>query len=350
MTAPRHADSPVGEWPQGTMAAVLITGPDRVERGVLPIPRRRRGHVLVRTRYVGLCGTDLELCRGTASYLRDGRASYPHVFGHEWWGEVVAADASGFAPGDPVIGHTMVTCGRCAACRHDQRQLCTRMTEVGLYGQQGAAAEYIRIPAHALTRLPDALTVPWAVLVEPAVTVVEAFTRTGCGPGDRVAVVGTGTIGLLAVRLAARWAGHVTAVGIDPAGVALAAGHATACLVPDAPPGEFSLVVEASGGVGGFATALRLAAKGGRIALVGVSDEPEPGVVPGNLALRGITVHGIRHGIDHYPAAVRMFAGGVLDGESLVAAVVPARTPERAFELMAHGRSGPPKVIIEAEW
>lgn len=355
MTAPHtgHRHGLVGQWPRGGMAAALITGPGRVERGVVPIPERRHGHVLVRTRYIGLCGTDLELLHGTASYLRDGRATYPHVFGHEWWGEVVAVDGSpDFVPGDRVVGHTMVTCGKCARCGQGRRQLCTRMTEVGLYGQQGAAAEYVRMPAHALTRLPDDLAAPWAVLVEPAVTVVEALARAGCGPDDRVAVVGTGTIGLLATQLAARWAGRVVAVGVDPAGLDLAArcGAAATYPVPDAPPGEYSLVVEASGGVGAFASSLRLVENGGRIALVGVSNEPEDGVVPGRIALRGITVHGVQHGIDHYPDTVRMFADGVLDGGPLVAAVVPAGAPERAFELLEHGRSGPPKVILGADW
>jgi threonine dehydrogenase-like Zn-dependent dehydrogenase len=95
---------------------------------------------------------------------------------------------------------------------------------------------------------------------------------------------------------------------------------------------------------------LRLAENGGRIALVGVSNEPEDGVVAGRIALRGITVHGVQHGLDHYADTVRMFADGVLDGGPLVAAVVPAGAPERAFELLEHGRSGPPKVILGADW
>ncbi|MEJ2858348.1 MULTISPECIES: zinc-dependent alcohol dehydrogenase [unclassified Saccharothrix] len=349
MSAPQHTRRLVGTWPTGTMPAAVITGPKRVEVAAVPVPERRSGHVLVRTHYLGLCGTDLELFHGTASYLRDGRARYPHVFGHEWWGEVVAADdAPGFAPGDPVVGHTMITCGECARCLGGARQQCTRMTEVGLYDQQGAAAKYIRMPAHALTALPESLAVPWAVFVEPAVTVVEAFRRARVRPDDRVAVVGTGTIGLLSVQLATKWAQHVIAVGVDPAGLALAG--VPAHLVLDAPAGEHSLVVEASGGAGAFGTAVRLVERGGRIALVGVSNEPEEGLVPGDLALRGITVLGVQHGIDHYAETVRMFADGTLDGARLVAAVVPARTPERAFELLEHGRSGPPKVIIGADW
>ncbi|GAA3849616.1 alcohol dehydrogenase catalytic domain-containing protein [Saccharothrix violaceirubra] len=337
-------------WPRGTMPAVLLTAPGRVERGEVPIPDPVPGEVLVRTRYVGLCGTDLELLHGKATYVRDGRTTFPHVPGHEWWGEVVAAD-TGFVPGDAVVGHTMVTCGTCARCAVGRRQQCLRMAEVGLYGRAGAAAEYVRVPAHALTRLPGALTVPSAVLVEPAVTVVEALTRAGCRAGERVAVVGTGTIGLLAVQLAAWREAQVVAVGVDPAGLALArrCGAAEAVGVAEAPGRSFDLVVEASGGIDAFGTAVRLTEDGGRIAVVGVSGAAEP-VVAGDLVLRGITVYGIQHGLDHYTETVALFAGGVFDGGPLVAAVLPAYDPGRAFDLLEHGRTGPPKVILGAQW
>ncbi|MGH3889628.1 MAG: zinc-dependent alcohol dehydrogenase [Pseudonocardiaceae bacterium] len=332
------------------MAALVIEAPGRLGSTILPIPDRAPGCVLVRPRYVGLCGTDLELLHGTASYFRDGRAGYPHVFGHEWWGEVIATDSiAGIAQGDPVIGHTMVSCGLCSCCQQGRRQLCQRMAEVGLYSQQGAAAEYIRLPAHALTRLPDALAAPWAVLVEPAVTVVEALERAGCGLADRVAVVGTGTVGLLAVQLAGRRAGRVEAIGVDPAGLELAVrcGAAAMHMTDDAPMRAYSLVVEASGAPSAFLRSLQLVADGGRVAVIGVANDPVDGMVPGEIALRGISVHGIRHGLDHYEQTVQLFADGVFDGDCLVATVMPAVNATRAFELLAHGRSGRPKVILD---
>jgi threonine dehydrogenase-like Zn-dependent dehydrogenase len=332
------------------MAALVIEGPGRLGHTILPIPGRAPGCVLVRPRYVGLCGTDLELLHGTASYLRDGRAGYPHVFGHEWWGEVITTDGiSDIAEGDLVIGHTMVSCGLCSRCQRGRRQLCQRMAEVGLYSQQGAAAEYIRLPAHALTRLPDVLAAPWAVLIEPAVTVVEALERTSCGLLDRVAVVGTGTVGLLAVQLASRRGGRVEAIGVDPAGLELAAccGAAAVHTPDDAPMRAYSLVVEASGASSAFLRSLLLVEDGGRVALIGVANESVAGIVPGEIVLRGISVHGIRHGLDHYEQTTQLFADGVFDGECLVAGIMPAIDTVRAFELLAHGRSGPPKVILD---
>jgi 2-desacetyl-2-hydroxyethyl bacteriochlorophyllide A dehydrogenase len=339
-----------GNWPQGRMAAVQIAAPGQVELGEIDIPPPAPDGVLVRTACVGLCGTDLELLHGTASYVRDGRAAFPLVFGHEWSGEVVAVGqaAAGLKPGDRVVGQTMIFCGSCRMCQRGRRSLCERMVEVGLYGQQGAAAEYIRMPARSLSVLPPAVSDLHAAFIEPAVTVVGAFERVGCRREDTVAVVGTGTIGLLAVQLASRIARRVHAIGIDPAGRALAAAFgAHATMSPEeAAPGSYSLVVEASGAVAAFTRSLEIVENGGRVAVVGVANEPAGGVVPGELVLRGIDLFGIRHGLDHYDRTIQLLEDGVLDPEPLVAAVLRPEEGPRAFELLEHGRSGPPKVLL----
>ncbi|WP_395827080.1 zinc-binding dehydrogenase [Archangium violaceum] len=337
-------------WPEGTMSAVAITAPGRVELTRIPIPGPRPDEVLIRPSYVGLCGTDLELLHGKASYLQDGRAQFPLVFGHEWCGQVVAVgeDVKGIAVGNRVVGQTMVPCGLCRMCQRGQRQHCERLVEVGLYGLQGAAAEYIRMPMRSLTVLPDALSDLSAAFIEPAVTVVGGFDKAGCGLEDEVAVVGTGTIGLLAVQLASRMARSVDAIGIDEAGLKLAAAcGARRTLRPDqARNGSYSLVIEASGSSRAFMRSIELAETGGRVAVVGVANDPVAGFAPGELVLRGIDLLGIRHGLDYYDRTIQLFVDGVLDAKPLIAGVLPPEQAERAFEMLEHGRSGPPKVLL----
>ena len=339
-----------GAWPEGSMTAVAITAPGRVEVTRIPIPGPRPAEVLIRPSYVGLCGTDLELLHGTASYLKDGRARLPLVFGHEWCGQVAAVgeDVRGLAVGDRVVGQTMVPCGLCRMCQRGQRAHCERLVEVGLYGLQGAAAEYIRMPMRSLTVLPDALSDLNAAFIEPAVTVVGGFDKAGCGLEDEVAVVGTGTIGLLAVQLASRMGRSVDAIGIDEAGLKLAAAcGARRTLRPEqARSGSYSLVIEASGSSRAFLRSVELAATGGRVAVVGVANEPVAGFVPGELVLRGVDLLGIRHGLDYYDRTIQLFVDGILDAKPLVAGVLPPGQAAQAFEMLERGRSGPPKVLL----
>ncbi len=336
------------------MRAARITGIGQTDLATVPVPAPEPGTVLVRTRHAGICGTDLEILHGTSAFLQDGRLTFPHVFGHEWYGEVAAyageppADAP--AVGSSVVGRTMVPCGRCARCHAGRAQMCTALRETGLYGLQGGAAEYVRVPVHALTPLPDGLPGAAGALIEPAVSVVEAFERARLRFDDRVAVVGTGTMGLLAVQFAHRQAARVDAVGIDRPGLdlALRCGADAVHHADEAPREEYSLVVEASGAAVAFTGALRMAERGGRVALVGVAREPVS-FVPGELSLKGVDVLGIQHGIAHYDRTVELFERGVLEAEPLVAEVLPALSGESvsaAFALLEQGRSGPPKVLL----
>ncbi|MFB6892766.1 zinc-binding dehydrogenase [Kitasatospora sp. NPDC056327] len=339
----------------GTMAALRFEAPHRVVLARVPRPAPPGPDtVTVRTSLVGLCGTDLELLHGTAAYLLDGRARYPLVPGHEWCGTVaeVGGAVTEFVPGDRVVGHTMVHCGLCRMCRCGSRPLCERLTEVGLYGRPGAAAEYVTLPERSLSRIPGHVSDRAAVLVEPAVTVVAGLERARCGLGDRVAVLGTGTMGLLAVQLAARLGESVDAVGIDPAGrrLALRCG-ARRALSPEQAraegPGRYSLAVEAAGATEAFALGLDLLEPGGRLAVIGVAGRPCPDFSPGQLALRGLEVIGVRHGLDHYDRTLRLFGDGVLTAGPLIAAVLPPSAGPAAFRLLAGGRSGPPKVLLD---
>ncbi len=337
-------------WPSGRMTALTIAAPRKVALSSLAIPRPLPGTALVRPELVGLCGTDLELFHGTASYIRDGRAPYPIVFGHEWCGVVVAVgpDTTGVAVDDRVVGHTMLSCGLCRMCQRGCRNLCEHLAEVGLYGHQGAAADFLRMPVSGLTKLPAAVTDRAAALVEPAVTVVGGLDRVNCGLPDRVAVLGTGTIGLLAIQLAVRLAGTVDAVGIDDAGLELA-GHCGArrLLRPEeAESGAYSLVIEASGASSAFARGLDLLEPGGRMAVIGVASEPLNGLVPGDIALRGIDIVGIRHGLDYYDRTIKLMVDRVLDPELLIADVLSPDDAQRAFERLEHGRSGQPKLLL----
>ncbi|MFC0865914.1 zinc-binding dehydrogenase [Sphaerimonospora cavernae] len=344
-------------WPSGTMRAAAILSPHRTGVLVLPIPEPAAEEVLVAPVLVGLCGTDVELLHGTASYVRDGRALYPHVFGHEWTGVVTALfegtdrtpQSPRLAVGDRVVGQTMIPCGSCRACRRGRRNECGRLREVGLYGQQGAAAEYIRMSARSLTIVPDGVPDMAALLTEPAVTVLAAFERARCLPGDRVLVLGTGTIGLLAVQLAAALAGTVDVIGVDDSGLEAARrfGADRVFRPGQAKADHYDFVVEASGAIEAFHEALRVVGVGGSIAAIGVPTRDADGVPLSDLVLRGITVHGIRHGLDLYDRVLDLFRHGVLTADGMVARSFPMEDVSAAFDLLLASDRTAPKVALD---
>jgi len=180
------------------------------------------------------------------------------------------------------------------------------------------------------------------------VTALRALRESGCSAGDDVAIVGTGTIGLLALMMARAMGAPVTAVGVDPAGLDLAAhlGATRTAQSGQEPAASFSVVVEASGAAPGFLEAVRLTENGGTTAAVGVVGGKTDGVPVGEITLRGLTVRGIRHGLDYYDEVLDMFAAGHLNAGPLLAATYPIDQVRDAFETLAGGRSGAPKVVL----
>ncbi|MEV6769298.1 alcohol dehydrogenase catalytic domain-containing protein [Nocardia sp. NPDC051030] len=330
------------------MRAAVIDGPHSASVVSLARPERGPGEVLIAVDYVGLCGTDLELLHGTSPYIADGRVTYPHRFGHEWVGTVRSCCPSvpDLQEGEVVTGSTMIHCQSCRSCASGRRNLCTSLKEVGLYGWPGAASELLTMPRHTLVSLgrPPGGAQPAHVLIEPLVTVLEAVRHAELSPRDRVLVIGAGTIGGLAVAVLSGY--PVTVDVVEPGSIAHLAPGSFRHHFPtaDDATGRYDVVFECSGAPGALGAAITHLRPGGQCLLVGVSAYPEQ-VDPGLIALDGIRITGVRHGVDHYPQAVAMFAdlAGTLGG--FIDEVIPLTEVKRAFHSLAH-RGSRPKVVI----
>jgi threonine dehydrogenase-like Zn-dependent dehydrogenase len=182
--------------------AVLVDEPGKV-RVVEMSPRPPGpGEALVRVAWAGICGSDLETVAGTrpAQYVR-----YPITPGHEWSGTVTAAGSGVRSDlvGKKVVGEGFRACLMCAACRGGDTNLCmSGYSETG-FTEPGAWADYLTLPARLLHVLPDTADLRSAALLEPAACVAAACLKLAVQPGERVAVVGAGTLGLLATQLLA---------------------------------------------------------------------------------------------------------------------------------------------------
>jgi L-iditol 2-dehydrogenase len=249
--------------------------------------------IRVAPRHVGLCGTDLEIVGGSMDpdYVR-----YPLVIGHEWSGVVAAVGdrVTKVAPGDAVVVEGIIPCSVCDACRRGQTNLCEIYDELG-FMRDGAAGQSVTTQEHLVHRLDPSVPLVSGALVEPAAVVLRGLSCMDLQPGARVAVVGSGTLGLLAAHLVRLWSpASVTVIGRRSAQGELArVMGADDYLVERPGRREFDVAVEAAGTLTAVEIALEAARRGGQVLLLGicghgktVSMSPDE-VVNNDLRIRG---------------------------------------------------------------
>lgn len=332
------------------MRAAVYVEPGVVEIQERPLPEPGPGEALVRVLWCGICGTDVHGC---------GRGIFPPglVIGHEYVAEVVSVGGEGVAPGDLVVGDSVLGCGTCPFCRRGRPNLCTEGRILGV-NEDGAMAEYARVPLRSLYRVPAGMPPEVAAFTEPASVAVHALAAGELVPGDPCLVMGAGPIGLLVQQLA-RLAGAAPVLVVEPRPDRAALARETgADLVLDPTRTNLSaavmgvagqgvpVVFECSGSPAALAGAPALCRPGGRVVVVGMCPEP---VEIDFLALMNTEVE-IRpvycNARDEFARALGLLAGGRLDVVPLLSdRLALDRAPEVLAALGAG--SGPPgKVLV----
>jgi threonine dehydrogenase-like Zn-dependent dehydrogenase len=273
---------------------------------------------------VGVCGTDVEFFTGEMAYLQQGHARYPIRLGHEWAGRVSAL-GSGVDQawaGQRVTGDTMLGDGTCRRCRRGHQHVCHHRQEVGIRGgRPGALAEQLAVPASSLHALPGTVDATLGALAEPGGNAWRAAQAARVGPGDRLLVLGPGTIGLL-VSMFARAAGaqvHLLGVTEESLEFARGLGFGHAWREDELPDVPFDAIVDASNAADLPARALDLVEPAGRVVYIGLAGRPSI-IDTRTLALKDVTAVGILSGSPGLGAAIAAYAAGELDPRPLVAA------------------------------
>jgi 2-desacetyl-2-hydroxyethyl bacteriochlorophyllide A dehydrogenase len=174
------------------MEASVYVGDGVLEVQQVPVPVPGPDDVLIEVGQCGICGTDVHLV--LEQIARPGT-----VLGHEWAGTIAATgdDVVGWNVGDRVVCGPTPGCGECRACRAGRPSVCLERPLTDHLDFRGAYARYVVAPAPQLLRVPDALSLRQAALVEPTAVAMHAVTLSGVGPADRVLVTGAGPVGLL---------------------------------------------------------------------------------------------------------------------------------------------------------
>jgi threonine dehydrogenase-like Zn-dependent dehydrogenase len=334
------------------MKALVIEKPGSAQLDDLPPPRAGPTEAQVRVLQAGICGSDVEILNGTrpADFV-----TYPVVPGHEWIGEVVATGdrVADLPPGTRVVGENFRPCFRCPRCAEGMTNLCLSDYQEAGFTLPGAFAEYLCVDRRFLHVLPKSVPLAVGALIEPAACVAQGILELGVRPASSCAVVGAGTLGILALHLLRlsspsrllavdRRPDRLDAVrAICGADVALAAADRLDSRLES----SFDLVVVTADSPHAAAAALRLARRGGDVLYEGIAGDPVATVSPDDIVLKHLRVQGI-FGASRaaWSWMVEVASSGLLRAEKLVTHLLSLEEHEEAFRLAQGAAPGTLKV------
>lgn len=331
------------------MRALQFNAPEVAEVVEVEPPRAGPGEALVRPRYVGLCGTDLELFTGTMPYFAHGLAAYPIQPGHEVAGVVVEAADEGPAKGTEVMINPVVGCGECDACAAGIQVRCPDRRELGLrLGFAGGASELIAVPPTHLHVVPAGVALRDSVLVEPGVTALNSVELLGEVAGRRALVLGAGTLGLIAVQLLVARGAEVDVFVVDDQRLAMVERFG-ARPVRSTEAAAYPLVIEAAGAPAAARESLRSVAPGGCVALAGVQPGPVQDLDLNEIVLKDATLRGVLNGPGLYDRMLAELAAGSVDAAALIDAEFELGEAEAALAALTDPSRLAPKVMLRVD-
>ncbi|MET9903653.1 alcohol dehydrogenase catalytic domain-containing protein [Streptomyces sp. NPDC006446] len=342
------------------MRALVYHGPAQISWDTVPDPAIEDAtDAIVRVDATTVCGSDLHIRRGDFHEVRPGT-----VLGHEAVGEIVevGGEVHHLRPGDQVIVSSVSACGECGECRDAMYGQC-RGGGGWILGNliNGTQAELVRVPFadRSTTGRPSSLPLDEAVLLaELLPTAYEVGVRNGhvC-PGDTVAVVGAGPVGLAAVAVARLYSPRRIIV-VDLADARLEAALRVGADAAESPgkmiaglsegPGA-DVVIEASGDPDGFVLCTRAVRAGGHIANIGTHGKPATLHLE-SLWRKNVTISTGQVDTSSTPWLLELMRSGHLPVSPLVTHTFGLDRMEDAYEAFAHGSTtGALKVVLHRE-
>lgn len=320
------------------MEALVWLGGDQLSIENVEPPEPSAGETIFHVSLAGICGSDLHAYRGAG-----GKRRPPLVLGHEAVGRVDGDDRL-------FVVFPLQGCRVCLACQARRENLCPNRQLLGL-DRPGTFAELVAVPADALVAVPDGVRADVAALTEPLATALAVFSGYELSAGQHVAVIGCGSIGLLAVYAAVRAGCTVTAA--DPvAARRRAAIEVGASDVAESaeqwPVGAADFVVDAVGIEQTWTAALKTVRPGGIVDVVGLGQAS--GVVAiGDIVRSGLTLRGTyAYTRDDFAAALAMLAEQPPSTSWLER--LPLKEGPAAFESLATLRARAVKILLQPGW
>lgn len=329
------------------MLAALLYGQEDLRLETVAEPTPAAGEVVLRVQAATTCGTDLKVWRrgGHAKMLKP-----PTRFGHEAAGQIAAVGSgvTGWQVGDRVVANNSAPCMRCFFCQKQEFSLCTDLSF-----NNGTFAEYLLVPAaivqHNLLPIPPDLSEDLAAMTEPLACVLHGAARSNVKPGDRVAMIGDGAIGLMFVAALAQQGAEVYLFGGSDSRLQIGEAFGAAktfnhhrvesipALVKSLTDGwGADVVVEATGSPAVWELAIACARPGATINLFGgCPRDTTITVSTEELHYNELTLKGVFHSTPHHVrAALDLLASRTVPFELLISDHRPLQDLEQVFQEM----------------
>lgn len=308
------------------MQAIVFHGPGHWALEEFPRPKiQSADDVLLRVDRVSICGTDIHILADPPGHP----ATPGSILGHEYVATVtdIGDAVSNVRPGDRVVIDPNITCGLCEYCRKGLTNVCENMTSLGIF-RHGGLAEFNLAPAKALHKIRFEVPPERACLAEPLACVWHAFEKTQILPGETVAILGAGPIGLLFLMLfKSAGAGKVyvieptefrrnTAKLLGADGVFDPGNEDPAAEVKSATRIGVDVAVDAAGSL--LPETLELVRRGGRVILFGVNQHAERSLNQYAITRYEASILGSYIQRTAFPKVVRILEAGLLPVEKLI--------------------------------
>lgn len=329
-----------------------------VERPLPPDPGP--DEVMIKLKAVGLCGSDLHWYQD--GFIGHTDAVYPMVLGHEPAGEVVAAgtNVTTHRVGDRVTIEPSIVCGQCEFCQDGRPNNCVKCVFMGGTQSPGFFREHAVVPARNAEHIPAEFDFITATLIEPTAVVVHVFELARLRPGDTVAVLGAGPIGMLCASMAKVFGASEVfltdrvahrlriARQIDASLITvLAPDESIVDAVMDTTQGRgVDLVIDAAGAFDTMYNAMRIARPSGRFILVGIPTERVFAVDMHTAMSKELEIVALKRSNHRGHEAIELIKTGKVPDLLITHRMELAHTPE-AFDLVSGYKDGVGKLVIE---
>jgi len=340
------------------MLAAVLRGIRNLKLDSVPRPEYSADEVLIKVHSTGICGTDIHIYRG------EWKTNTPIILGHEFSGVIadVGHDVKeDLQVGDPVVVEPNILCGTCYFCHMSERNyFCENLKAVGVT-IDGAFAEYVKVKAENVYKVPKKLSLDEAALVEPLACCVRGIDQAGIKTGDTVAIIGAGPVGLILLQLAKQSGASVTIqTDIEETRLKLAkdlGADYTVCVSKEDPVEAIKnltdgygvdVAIEAVGSTKAITQAMKVTRRGGRLNIFGVAPQDEVwNVKPFDLYDKELTITTSYRSPFTFQRAVKIASSGTVKLRPLVSHIFKLKEIQSAFGVAEKKLEGAIKVLVK---